>query len=243
AEPSTIAEEIALFDHFWGSRFRLSVRFTSNFPTRRRAAYPREEFRLLSMLNRAEVTRALGAIPCASERTSVEADLHRLLDLVVRDATEWAAGKARWDETRENPRALYVFGHCDGTALYLHEDGATDGSLSVADFVTDWQDGSGPPTVVFFNGCRSAAGSGYLSFLQNSWQSGFRGCIATEARIPNAFALKYGVRFMERVCFGGASVGEVFDDLRGSPSLFPLSLLYGCYADTEFRVEPALANA
>src|SRR5215472_3677650 len=74
------------------------------------------------------------------------------------------------------------------------------------------------------------------NFVRLSRLPGFHGFIATEAEVPSVFASRYGMTFLRHLSRGGQSVGDTFDTLRREGSLFPLNLLYTCFADRDFRL-------
>jgi hypothetical protein len=239
--PVQPGEEQAVFDAFWGGHFDVAVRFCA---TRRiPGSISSRDFRLLGLMTDSEFERALDAIRDKDEKAKLHAMAERLFSLQIGRTSDLVRARSGWQEIESFPSALYIFGHCDGTAIYLREEGEPDSRLPIADFEADYYIGgrNSPPRLLFINGCRSAAGEGTLSFLQSAWTTGFRGCIATEAEVPNAFALRYGLRFMDRLCFGDRNgqaftVGQAFRELRDNTELFPLNRLYGCYADHRFSV-------
>jgi hypothetical protein len=251
--PMRPGEERAVFDAFWGGHFDVAVRFAA--ARRNPVPISSRDFRLLGLMTETEFERALGAIRDEHERAELYAMAERLFSLEIGRTSDFRRAASGWLEIERNPSALYIFGHCDGTAIYLREEGQPDSRMPIARFKADYyiqSKTSPPPRLLFINGCRSAAGEGTLSFLQSAWEIGFRGCIATEAEVPNAFALRYGLRFMDRLCFGDQNgqaytVGQAFRELRDSAGLFPLNRLYGCYADHNFSIRqdrgPGVARA
>jgi hypothetical protein len=62
------------------------------------------------------------------------------------------------------------------------------------------------------------------------------GLIGTEAIVPRDFAALFAIRFLTLMLAQGKSVGESMTQLRHEPGLWPLSLLYGCYAQPDYRI-------
>jgi hypothetical protein len=67
---------------------------------------------------------------------------------------------------------------------------------------------------------------------------GFYGFVGTEAQIPSDRACLFGAHLLDRLRNAGETLGQAFDGLRREPSLFPLSLLFTCFANREFRLPP-----
>jgi len=88
----------------------------------------------------------------------------------------------------------------------------------------------------FFNSLLAGRIPLSANFVRLSRLPGFHGFIATEAEVPSVFASRYGMTFLRHLSRGGQSVGDTFDTLRREGSLFPLNLLYTCFADRDFRL-------
>jgi hypothetical protein len=93
--------------------------------------------------------------------------------------------------------------------------------------------------LVIANACNSAFGDGDDSLLPVCEQSGFCGLIATETCVPNVTAADVYVRLHEALFARNRSVGEAMFELHHDRSLWPNSLLYGCYAQPDYRFASA----
>jgi hypothetical protein len=60
--------------------------------------------------------------------------------------------------------------------------------------------------------------------------------VGTEAEILNSYALRCGTRLMWELCFNGLPLGKAIDAMQSAADLFPLNLLYTCYAQRDFQL-------
>ena len=86
------------------------------------------------------------------------------------------------------------------------------------------------------NCCLSVSGGEGGSLLSAAARKGFCGLVGTEAEILNTYALRCGTRLMWDLCFKGRSLGEALDEMQSAEDLFPLNLLYTCYAQRDFEL-------
>lgn len=224
------------FSGFWSSRFKLTLRGgqqQSRMPPEPRK---RSSFRMLHALHKDRFNKALDHLPPKPREL-----LERLVDYKVGNVASWDECKTKWSSIQDNDSFLHIFGHSDGTKVYLR-----DGPLEEADeayclgvdrFKSLFAKGkkTRSVTICFLNGCRTGGGTIGESFLDVLFDKGFQGFIGTEAEVSNDFAALYVAEFMDLLWNEGASVRSAFDELR--IKLFPLSLFYSCYAHPEFRVE------
>jgi hypothetical protein len=170
--------------------------------------------------------------------------LESIVDYAVGNVTNWDVCRDKWKAIEENDSLLHIFGHSDGEKVYLQDPvpGAPVDNLYCLEadrfkglFGKKRQTRS--VTVCFLNGCRTGAGPVGESFLDVLFDRGFQGFVGTEAEVSNEFAVLYAGEFMSRLWYGGLSIRKAFDELR--EELFPLSLMYSCYAHPDFRIEAA----
>ena len=95
-------------------------------------------------------------------------------------------------------------------------------------------------SVVFLNACESVHNENDFGYLAATARPGIRGCIGTEARVPDDFALNYGANFVKHMVQTNDSVQQTMDQLRDQ--FWPLSLLYSLYADPEFQINKLIRN-
>lgn len=223
---------------FWVSLFSITTRFTKTryMPDQ---PIPRHEFRALYAISEVE----LAAVTPSLTEDEIKA-LQGLLQCEVGHAKTLDECKSRWERMKASDGLLYFFGHSDGTRIRLDRTGDT-GELNNLKFVSWFRKEGAKPysaTISFFNGCRTLSGDGDDGFLTATAAPGFQGFIGVEATVENVFATKCAIRFLTYLCEHGHSVQEAIDLLHADRDLFPLSLLYSCYAHPHFRVSPSRAG-
>ena len=228
---------------FWLVCFRLSLRFQGG-----RSRLPKPGCggsRSLYALHEDLFTRARAAL----RKRNAELD-HRLDELLGCDAftaTTWTDCQQQWRRIAEEyDSILYMFGHSDGERIVLADGRETvDAVLPASSFGTSFRKrgDTRSASICILNGCRTAAPSASqpwpASFLSATRKPGFFGFVGTETEVPNDFASRYGVKLLWRLCREGQSLGDAFDALRREPDLFPLSMLYTCFANRNFRLPVA----
>jgi hypothetical protein len=229
----TAPADIGNWGKFWGSRFR--VRTLHSDLSRLPGQWPRarEALRTLLIHHKDEFDRIE---PYLSNEERDCLDRFRR-HYQVGPAHSWDDGEDRWQQMAANDGVLYVFGHSDGEAIRLGDDDQAD-TLGVAGYTSRfWKTDRRSATICLINGCWSAAGHEDNGFLTATSTHGFCGFVGAEAPVTNLFALRYSLAFMHLLCEAGCTVEETFERLRRR--FWPLSLLYGCYADPRFCVAAA----
>jgi hypothetical protein len=93
------------------------------------------------------------------------------------------------------------------------------------------------PVLLILNCCLSVTGGDGGSLLSAAARKGFFcGLVGTEAEILNTYALRCGTRLMWELCFKARPLGEALDAMQKAEDLFPLNLLYTCYAQRDFQL-------
>jgi hypothetical protein len=225
--PDGAAEIETFIDAFWCLRYSLSATLTG-VGFARKLARASERRRLLTVVN-TDVANAIGG--------------------QVRGAfDEWSAlpiGRApRLDDVPgkisgagKGDTVLHFFGHQNGGELDLGPAGTIDVTRfnMLLERVVQL---SGGPTesagLVFINACDGALGDADYSFLTAASRVGMCGLISTESAVPRAYAAEFANRFLQSL-FKGSSVGATMEELHKAKELWPLSLLYGCYAQPDYR--------
>jgi hypothetical protein len=72
---------------------------------------------------------------------------------------------------------------------------------------------------------------------------GFCGLIGTEAEIQNTHALRCGISLMWEICAKSRTLGDAFNEMQSAKDLFPLNLLYTCFAARGFHLANPVAQA
>jgi len=198
-----------------------------------KATRRRESFRLLSLLNRDEYKYAANDLGCAHPSFCT------LIGLPVGAAFNVEAGEKKIDEAARMDTIFHFFGHCKEGKLDLGDNEVIDviRFKMMMERLTDRNVGrsSAGCSLIFLNACESLLGDSDYSLRSAAARPGICGLVATEAEVPRDFALQFGHRFLQLLVDEGHSVGETIGVLR--EELWPLSLLYGCYAHPAYRIE------
>lgn len=195
----------------------VSVRPAVTFWTSNRPI-PNRQFRVLSVLSRIALQRALGVpvdwTPAIPEH-GIPA-VHTVDDLV-----------SVWPTVRAVLGVLYFFCEADGHTLRIDDRGALRLNLFVEHLAVERRGRGIAPTLAFLNGCMTAVGLADGGFLESLSEAGYIGFVGTEARVPDSFALMFGAEFLTMLLRDGIPIGQVLDTLRTRH--WPLSLLYSVY--------------
>lgn len=228
---------IESFGPMWGMKYSLSATLSGYTYPKRKLERAGERRRLLSLLNQ-EVVDAI----VEDHRVSFQEMIDRRPIGPARNLTELnelikGAGKG--------DTVLHFFGHQQNGELILGGDNSIDVTrfkILLDELIRE----SGGPTestgLVFMSACDGAHGDSDYSFISAADRAGILGLIATESAVPRNFAAKFAIRFMGLI-EDGVSVGEAMTQLRRSSEFFPLSLLYGCYAQPGLRFLPMNGRA
>jgi hypothetical protein len=201
----------------------------------------RKTFGLLSLVN-SEVQQQI-------ESDLGQPDAYRtfcqLMSQPVGVAHSLAECNALIDKTEQVDVLLHFLGHHDGEALDLGNGQRIDYDefSQLLDSLTGRfeQRGVSPLGLLFLNGCESAFGDKDFSLRAQAARPELCGAIATEARVRRTYAAKFGYRFLKAMVSDGMTVADVMDDLHHDAGLWPESLLYGCYANPDYRIEKPAA--
>jgi hypothetical protein len=228
---------IESFAPMWGLKYSLSATLSGYNYSKRKLERSGERRRVLSLLNQ-EVVDAIGVEEGARFREMIDRrpvgsarTLNELMKLIH------GAGKG--------DTVLHFFGHQHEGQLILGTDnaiGVTRFKLLLDDLIRESGGASDSAGLIFLSACDGAYGDSDYSFVSAADRAGIMGLIATESAVPRNFAAKYVIRFM-RLMEDGVSVGEAINQLRHNAELWPLSLLYGCYAQPGYRFVPTKGQA
>jgi hypothetical protein len=158
------------------------------------------------------------------------------------------------DQRKPSNKCLYFFCHSDdfGNEAYSDESGNKDNlslwiydeqdNLSIVDSA-EFGEYSGVERecaeIVFFNSCDTARFQEDSRWLTHAWNNGLRGFVGTEVEVPAAAAWRFGIDFLKNLFSGQGTVLETMEALRFEGDYWPLTLLYGIYADPEFSLKIA----
>lgn len=232
-EISAASGEMAEFGNFWSLRHSLSA--STQVRPRSKLTRPRCNFGLLSLVN-AEVEQAIETALggsryrqlCETPPVGVAHSLARCHELI--------------ESTDRSDILLHFLGHHSDQELDLgrgEKVSFDEFALlldDLAQHATDLK--ASPYGLLFLNGCESAVGDGDYSLRREAMRSELCGVIATESTVRTNFAADFGYRFLAAMVVEGKTVSDAMSDLRHDPTLWPESLLYGCYAHPGYRIEP-----
>lgn len=231
--PDTVASPDQYSD-FWCFKYSISVNYSGmepkNFTDGRSAAC----FRVLTALSDSEFERAKTYLS-PTDKELLEQILRRPVG-VARSFREWVK---KLEEVGGADCLLHFYSHSSGTSINL----ADDDEMSVVSFklaLSQSRENSNNHSserLLFLNGCKTAVGDLDNGFLVASAEPGLCGLVGAEASVPADFALRYSVAFLRGLLEEGQTVQQIVDCLRHE--LWPLSLLYGCYAHPQFHLASA----
>ena len=235
SDPRAIATDAASLDafaDFWSLRYQLSSTFSGCRYDAHRLSRKREAFRMLSVLNRHEYAHAEATLGDGYR------ELDEILNLPVGPAFNVTTAERLVDEAVKSDTMFHFFGHGRNGELDLGDRERINVLRFKQMLARLTQRGSASCNVVFLNACDSALGQSDHSLRSATARPGVCGLVATEAEVPRDFAMRFGLRFLRSIVRDGRSIGETMTALRHDAELWPLSLLYGCYAALDFRIAP-----
>jgi hypothetical protein len=221
------------FSDFWCHKFVLSTVFDNG--TDATQALPRDSFRIMSILNQSTFL---------SLQNVMEADHHaKFVEIVTKRLVGEVFKLSDWEEkirhATHRDTLLHFFGHATNRELDLGEETIdVDQFKLMLDDLAAARCGGESRSLIFLNACDTANGELDNTFRAAAWRRGYCGFIGTEAKVPKSFAAKFGHELLRSILSEGNSVGQAMSTLRKKDDLWPLSLLYCCYAPPEYRVLP-----
>lgn len=236
---------IADFADFWIGCFRLATNYQGSS---RLPADSREQSECVYALHEDLFTGARNEL--MNWHPEGAAMFDRLLNNARCKESDWIKIKKYWRHMPcSSDNVLYVFGHSDGEKIILKDDSDSDSDvLPACSFCNAFKNSAAgrSASIVIFNGCRTAAPSPTQpwppSFLKSTRMPGFFGFVGTETQIPNDLACLFGAHLLTRLHIPGQTLGEAFDALLAEKDTFPLSLVYSCFANREFRLSAFAQN-
>jgi hypothetical protein len=216
------------FAGFWLHRFKVTMLVEGSGCGLERRSIDPLSLKALYALNRAEVEDALPYLGSDAPK------LKQLTLLPVREYYSWDTAKRAYATIRDAGNIIFVFAHSDGDYLSFG-DSSVDCNTFSLNLHKD-RDAS-HPALLILNCCLSITGGDGGSLLSAAARKGFCGLVGTEAEILNTYALRCGTRLMWELCFNGRSLGDALDAMQSAEDLFPLNLLYSCYAQRDFQLQ------
>lgn len=227
------AGQLEAFGGFWGLKYALSSTLSGYTQPYAKMVRRAPNIRLLSLLNYAEAQTARDRL---SE--DLRAAYNALIDRPVGVAYDMESCWTLIEKAVSYDTIMHIFSHQSRGKLDLGD--AECISITQFDILLGRlaeQSGDTPSySLVMLNGCDTASGNMDYSFVSTINRPGLCGLIGTEAVVPRDFAALFAIRFLTLMLTEGKSIGESMAELQHEPTLWPLSLLYGCYAQPEYRI-------
>lgn len=227
------AENLDAFRGFWGLKFGLSATLSGYNQPRAKLLRQGHKAKLLSLMNYAEASRAHSELS-----DELKAAYSALLARPVGVAHDFESCRTLIEQAASYDTILHVFAHQSDGKLDL----GSEQPITIIKFkrmlerLTE-QSGDLPSySLVMLSACESAMGDMDYSFTAATDRTGMCGSIGTESVVPRDFAARFAIRFLSLLLGQGKSIGESMEQLRNEPSLWPLSLVYGCYAQPDYRI-------
>jgi hypothetical protein len=215
------------FAGFWLDRFKITMLVEGGGAGPERRCVDPISLKTLYALHRTEVENAFPYL--GSDATK----LKQLTLLPVKDYYNWNTAKRAYANISNAENIVFVFAHSNGDYLYF-SDSSVDCNTFRLHLHKDRS--ASHPILLILNCCLSVSGGEGGSLLSAAARKGFCGLVGTEAEILNTYALRCGTRLMWELCFNGRSLGEALDEMQCAEDLFPLNLLYTCYAQRDFKL-------
>jgi hypothetical protein len=133
-------------------------------------------------------------------------------------------------------RFAYLLGHANGERFQFSDsDELTAGVLALR--LNSMRSGAVPQhTILFLNGCETAAEGDRFTFSELVGQFSVSGLIGTEVKVPDRFAFRFALAFLHLVLVEGWTLRRALDKLRQEH--LPLSLAYTLYAADGLSIAP-----
>jgi hypothetical protein len=219
------------FNGFWLDRFNITMLIAGSGCEQSTLTVDPESFATLYALDKSDLESA------AEYLGDDRAKLKLLISVEVKDHYDWDSVRDACIRMREKNSVVFVLAHSNGDWLKL--SGSEMDCQRFARMLHEGRDENHAALLVL-NCCLSASGGDQRSLLSAVAQRGFCGLIGTEAEILNTHALRCGIRVMWGLCAQGKTLGEAFVAMQSAEDLFPLNLLYTCYAERGFRLREPL---
>jgi len=215
------------FAGFWLDRLKITMLVEGGGAGPERRSVDPLSLKTLYALHRTEVENAFPYLGSDAVK------LKQLTLLPVKDYYNWNSAKRAYANISNAENIVFVFAHSNGDYLYF-SDSSVDCNTFRLQLHKDRN--SSHPVLLILNCCLSVSGGEGGSLLSAAARKGFCGLVGTEAEILNTYALRCGTRLMWELCFNGRPLGEALDEMQSAEDLFPLNLLYTCYAQRDFQL-------
>jgi hypothetical protein len=234
-QPIRDVEDVAVsrddFADFWMSRFDITMSVSRGREKSDDRPISIDTFRSLYAMHEDELTDAYGFIGDYARK------LQLLTQIEFKDRYDWESADRVCDELGDWNSVVFVVAHSDGDHLDL---GKSKIDSDLFGEMLSRNRHAGRSKLVVLNCCNALCGEDNCSLLQAVAEHGSCGVVGTEAEILNVHAIKCGTHLMWNLCAKAMTLGNAFKDMQAEPRLFPLNLLYTCYADRHFSLDRPL---
>ena len=128
-----------------------------------------------------------------------------------------------WKKDGNKIGLLYFYCHANGTRLSFGLDDEISTSDLRLELKREGASLENPPCLVFLNGCHTAVGESTGGFLAATGGQGFCGFIGTEAKIPDLFAMRFGLALLHELFTRDLPVRDIMQELHRKH--WPLSIV------------------
>lgn len=218
------------FNGFWINRFVLNLKLGGTKGVTAQALEP-SELKAIYALHQDAKDEVLSIL--RKEKREVERQrFDHLTTIDQHDHYAWDAVRAASEKVSDQHALYFVFAHSDGVTLQLANKDKCDWTE-----LTSLLGGRNPKRngLVVLNCCTSMIGHEGNSLLSAIKQKGICGVIGTEAEVMNHMAFRCGISLLWKIC-EGKKLGDAFSEMQSDDELFPINLLYSCYAARDFRL-------
>jgi hypothetical protein len=228
-----MADRLEDFGAFWGQKYSLSSTSTGYQQLPCDLERKLDASKLLSLMHK---DAALAAYRGFSDK--LRSDYEVLMAYPVGVANNKIDCEKLIAKAVPNDTIFHFFGHQNNGVLDLGGAQTIDVNQfkKLLDRLASQQGESQPYSLVLLNACETADGQMDHSFTNAADRPGICGAISTEAVVPRDYAAKFAISFLTQLLCKGRSVGESMSTLRHDEALWPLSLVYGCYAEPDYRI-------
>lgn len=231
-DPTLLPEEDAesprweVYEAFWYLKFDLTMQYSRIRPDQVGDA---SGLRMLRIVDANAIGNSIEHLEKTPEKP--------FLDWMLATHGPWIetvdALERTWERDAAQIGLLYFYGHANETRFAIGRKEwieATDLFLTLG----RGKRSPGAGCLMLINGCRTAVGDSKGSFLLSASTHGLCGFVGTETDVPDLFALRFSNALLNLMFHGGSDLGDAMHHLYRQH--FPLSLVYGVYADRSFRM-------
>ncbi|MBT2305426.1 hypothetical protein J7E70_34085 [Variovorax paradoxus] len=223
-DPATLLD---LTRVFWCIRHHVAVS-TFGAGLGSRGALSTMEYRAAAAMDRVVYDAASTSIAETRESVLLDTLKERFGGTFAFTFDDLLAGlKRAAEDTQARLRIAYLLGHASGDRFRLSDDDVLSAS-TFAVRLNSFRSIHRQQTLLFLNGCDTAAEADRFAFTDLLKYPGIAGLIGTEVRVPDRFAFRFALAFFYEVMLNGKSFREAMDDLRRRH--LPVSLAYALYA-------------